>query len=47
MDRLAPREMLETTVLREMLVPQDLLAPLVLLDLRFVQAHTHNLRYCH
>lgn len=43
MDRLAPREMLETTVLREMLVPQDLLAPLVLLDLRFVQAHTHNL----
>lgn len=43
MDRLALREMLEKTVLRETLVPQELLAPLVLLDLRFVQAHTHNL----
>lgn len=43
MDRLALREMLETTVLKETLVPQDLLAPLVLPDLRFGQAHTHNL----
>lgn len=43
MDRLVLREMLVKTVLRETLVPQELLAPLVLLDLRFVQAHAHNL----
>lgn len=38
-DSLVPREMLERMVLRETLVPPDLLDPLVPLDLRFLYLH--------
>jgi len=40
MDSLVPRESLEITVLREMLVKPALVDPLVPLDLRFVNIHT-------
>lgn len=39
MDSLVLRERLEKMVLREMLVSQDLLDPLVLLDLRLVKSY--------
>lgn len=42
MDSPVQRERLETMVLREMLVPPALLDPLVPLDLRFVNFHSHT-----